>query len=326
MIKDCFRWIATILSFPNNLRRLSPSAKDINLQNFLFNKTLDSFSVNNKEKTHVIFSNKILELVKNKLLTNFLRYSFIQKIFFIHNRFFIYKELQELKKDVKNWNLWKKLLVENNVGNPVNYFLYKESSGNRIRQVYHLKKFVDFANLDLKKIKYVLEIGGGYGCMATIFYKINPNIKYVIFDTKEVNLIQYYYLKMNNIPVSINSNPNNKKGVSLISNFKDIKFLKKLTYFKKNKTIVIANWSLSEMPIFFRQKLNFIYKIFKFILISFQDKFENINNFNYFSNVYKNLNKKKYKSNIFPIHTMNSNFFTNRKNFYLFINNLQCQK
>ena len=82
MIKDCFRWIATILSFPNNLRRLSPSTKDINLQNFLFNKTLDSFSVNNKEKTHVIFSNKILELVKNKLLTNFLRYSFIQKIFF----------------------------------------------------------------------------------------------------------------------------------------------------------------------------------------------------------------------------------------------------
>jgi len=326
MIKDCFRLIATILSFPNNLRRLSPCAKDINLQNFLFNKTLDSFSVNNKEKTHVIFSNKILELVKNKLLTNFLRYSFIQKIFFIHNRFFIYKELQELKKDVKNWNLWKKLLVENNVGNPVNYFLYKESSGNRIRQVYHLKKFVDFANLDLKKIKYVLEIGGGYGCMATIFYKINPKIKYVIFDTKEVNLIQYYYLMMNNIPVSINYNPNNKKGVSLISNVKDIKFIKKLTYFKKNKTIVIANWSLSEMPIFFRQKLNFIYKIFKFILISFQDKFENINNFNYFSNVHKNLNKKKYKSNIFPIHTMNSNFFTNRKNFYLFINNLQCQK
>ena len=52
---------------------------------------------------------------------------------------------------MKNWNLWKKLLVENNVGNPVNYFLYKKSSGNRIRQVYHLKKFVDFANLDLKK-------------------------------------------------------------------------------------------------------------------------------------------------------------------------------
>jgi len=78
------------------------------------------------------------------------------------------------------------------------------------------------------------------------------------------------------------------------------------------------------MPIFFRQKLNFIYKIFNFILISFQDKFENINNFNYFSNIQKNLNKKKYKSNIFPIHTMNSNLLTNRKNFYLFINNLQC--
>jgi hypothetical protein len=160
--------------------------------------------------------------------------------------------------------------------------------------------------------------------MATIFYKINPNIKYVIFDTKEVNLIQYYYLKMNNIPVSINSNLNNK-GVSLISNVKDINLIKKLTYLKKNNTIVIANWSLSEMPIFFRQKLNFIYKIFNLILISFQDKFEKINNFNYFSIIQKNLNKKKYKSNIFPIHTMNSSLFNSRKNFYLFIKNLQCQ-
>jgi len=323
MIKDFLRWMATILSFPNNLRTVSSSAKDVYLQNFLFKKTLGSFSINNKEKTHIIFSNKILEIVKNKRLTNFLRYSFIQKIFFVHNRFFIYKELLELKKDIKNWNLWKKLLVENNIGNPVNYFLYKDSSGNRIRQVYHLKKFIDFANLDLKKIKYVFEIGGGYGCMASIFYKINPKIKYVIFDTKEVNLIQYYYLKMNNIPASLNSSPNNT-GVNLISNIDDIKLTKKLKCLSKNKAIIIANWSLSEMPIILRKKLNFIYKVFNFILISFQDKFENINNLNYFRKIQKNLNKTKYKSNIYDINTMNSNLFSKRKNFYLFINNLGC--
>jgi hypothetical protein len=78
------------------------------------------------------------------------------------------------------------------------------------------------------------------------------------------------------------------------------------------------------MPIILRKKLNFIYKVFNFILVSFQDKFENINNLNYFRKIQKNLNKKKYKSNIYDINTMNSNLFSKRKNFYLFINKLGC--
>ena len=52
----------------------------------------------------------------------------------------VYRELN--KKD-KNWKLWNILLKENNIGNPVPYFLYSKSSGNRIRQVYILKKFID---------------------------------------------------------------------------------------------------------------------------------------------------------------------------------------
>ena len=42
---------------------------------------------------------------------NFLRNSFIQKMFFVHNRFFIYNELRTLKKN-QNWNFYKKLLIK----------------------------------------------------------------------------------------------------------------------------------------------------------------------------------------------------------------------
>ena len=31
--------------------------------------------------------------------------------------------------------------------------------------------------------------------MATTFFKINPKLKYVIFDTPEINVLQYYYIK-----------------------------------------------------------------------------------------------------------------------------------
>ena len=43
-------------------------------------------------------------------------------------------------KKSKNWNYWKNLLIENNVGNPVRYFLDPFTSGNKIFQTYHLKK------------------------------------------------------------------------------------------------------------------------------------------------------------------------------------------
>ena len=55
---------------------------------------------------------------------------------------------------------------------------------------------------DIKKIKKVFEFGGVcYGCMARIFSKINRNIKYICFDTFCVNLLQFYYLKHNNLNV-----------------------------------------------------------------------------------------------------------------------------
>ena len=94
------------------------------------------------------------------------------------------------------------------------------------------------------KIKKVFEFGGGYGCMARIFSKINKNIKYICFDTYYVNLLQYYYLSHNNLNVGFS----NHKNYFLTSQ------LKKNINFKSD--LFIANWSLSETPINYRKKFN----------------------------------------------------------------------
>ena len=157
----------------------------------------------NLKNTHNKFNKQIFEILKKGKIYNFLRNSFVQKMFFVHNRFFIIKELNSLKVK-KRWKFYEKLLPEDNVGNPIRYFLYPKSSGNKINHVYHLSILEDYLNIDLSKINYVFEFGGGYGCMARIFFKINKNIKYLIFDTKLVNLLQYYYLKQNKINVGFN--------------------------------------------------------------------------------------------------------------------------
>jgi hypothetical protein len=175
-----------------------------------------------------------LKLIIQKNLLNFLQRGFIQQMFFIHNRLFIIFELLELFND-KKWYFWRKIIKEDNIGNPVRFFLYPYSSGNKIHQTYHLKKFCDFSKFDLKNLNNVVEFGGGYGNMAKIFKKkINPKLNYIIFDTKEVSLLQYYYLKKSNVKVTINKFKIDYQIISYQNNFEKIDNNK---YFEKVKKI-----------------------------------------------------------------------------------------
>ena len=301
MISNFIRKILESLSFfyKNNLILVKKKDKIIikTIKKKIFKISNNNL---NLKKTHIEFNKKILNLLKEDKLINFLRNGFVQKMFFVHNRLFILGELNELKNN-KKWRFYKKIIVEDNVGDPVRYFLYPSSSGNRINHVYHLSVLSSEFNFDLKKIKKVFEFGGGYGCMARIFSKINKNISYICFDTNYVNLLQYYYLKQNNLNVGF-SKKNNFYLTSKIEN------KKKFSSNYASNYIFIANWSLSETPIIFRKKFYDTIKNSELILICFQEKFEEINNLKYFQALEKKLNKnfqikiiknKFYKGNVF---------------------------
>ena len=263
------RKLSTFLSilFANKMSQVIYKDKEIYK---IIKKKIKKKKYKDLKTTHIDFNNKIYKLIKAGKLYNFLRVSFIQKMFFVHNRLFILYELLELKK--KDWYFYKKILVEDNVGNPIRYFLYPKSSGNRINHVYHLSLLNKYLKINLKEIKYVFEFGGGYGCMARIFSKINQNMKYIVFDTFLVNLIQFYYLRQNNLDVGFN----NKHNFVLTNK---IDSLKKLEI---KKSLFIANWSLSETPISFRKKIEVKLIQHDYIIIAFQEYFEEIDNKKYF--------------------------------------------
>ena len=198
MLKTFLRQFSIILSYLINKKFKLNKKKNELTQNYVAKKIRKIYKKNPRLLTHKNLSSQIFKIINEKKLETFLRNNFIQNIFFIHNRLFIYFELKELIKDA-NWNLWKKLIKDNPIGKPIWYFLYHKSTGNRIRQVYIIKKFLDLnPSIKLKNLKKIIEIGGGYGCMADIFFKINKKVNYTIYDMYEVNLLQYYYLKMNN--------------------------------------------------------------------------------------------------------------------------------
>lgn len=308
-MKNFIRMLLTQLSFLFKNKKINSKHETIvikEIDNFNKRKKIRNYS---KLKTHIVFNNYIEELIIEKKLSNFLRDNVIQKIFFVHNRIYI---LFMLLKIIFNKNkLYRQLLHEDNIGNPVRYFLYPKSSGNRIREIFHLLNFENFTKISFHRIKTIFEFGGGYGNMARLFYKINNNIDYTIFDTFHVNLLQFYYLKM--LKIKTNLNKINKKDITLNYDNSKCNFSN-----KKNKKLFIANWSLSESPLKLREII--IKKIinFDFILISYQEKFENINNHRYFSNITKRFSRKKFIVKILKIPFMNF-FQCANKNYYLFI-------
>ena len=147
--------------------------------------------------------------------------------------------------------------------------------------------------------------------MADIFYKLNKNINYSIYDMYEVNLLQYYYLLMNNCKPTLNFR---QKGIKLISRLTQLKSLTK----KKDNDLFIANWSLSEFPVTYRKQFISTIKKSKYSIICFQDKFENINNFKFFLNLSNNL-KKKFNSNIYDFQYYNKSPFNKSRHHMLIL-------
>ena len=78
---------------------------------------------------------------------------------------------------------------------------------------------------------------------------------------------------------------------------------------RKEKNLFIANWSFSEIPLHFRKKLFFIFKKYRYHLVSFQHYFEKIDNLKYFNNL-KNRNlKKNISAKIIKLNSKKNNYY-----------------
>jgi hypothetical protein len=151
-----------------------------------------------------------------------------------------------------------------------------------MHHAYHLSQFEGNANISISSLNFVFEFGGGYGSMSRLFHNLGFKGIYIIFDFKEFTALQEYYLKSIGINVlSINSFNNYQKGVLCIS---DLNILKDIlnAFHNNEKSLFLATWSLSETPLKFREMFIPIISNQKYFLISFQSKFNEIDNLLYF--------------------------------------------
>ena len=78
-----------------------------------------------------------------------------------------------------------------------------------------------------------------------------------------------------------------KKNKFQLINNQNFKIFNKI----QKKSLFIANWSLSETKLKFREKFINLLKDYNYVLISFQENFEDIDNLEYFKKLSRKLVK-----------------------------------
>jgi hypothetical protein len=227
---------------------------------------------------------ELRDMINNYDPRNFLNWKIIQGTMFFGANSANYLEFKELKKD---WNYWRNMLKESPVGNPRPYYLKKNSSGNLIHYAYSLEQLRKLS-VDLKNFEQVVEVGGGYGGMARLIFSLGFAGNCIIFDLPEFSALQSYYL--NSVDKKI------AEKTAFVSDAENIK-----NHFSPGKkTLFIATWSLSEMPIKTRNEIfSSVGKIDAY-LIAYQKNFGEVDNEKYFSSFVpedKIKLKKQYKIN-----------------------------
>ncbi len=136
------------------------------------------------------YMNQLRYLILNEDPRKFLTWEVIQYSMFIGNVPYVDIELKELENSSDFNSKWKTAIQEISVGLPILYKKYLGSSANLIHHAYHIKKFEETIQTEIKDIDMVFEFGGGYGSMCRLFKNINFNNQYVIFDLPLFSLLQ----------------------------------------------------------------------------------------------------------------------------------------
>ena len=143
------------------------------------------FQINRKKV--LLTSNNLINFRNNKLSYG-LDDQFYTKKQFLNNF--------ELLKKICGDKFLEKTLLKKNIGNVKNYTMFKGKYFVDMHEIFFIKFLYDLeTNIDFGKIKYICDIGSGYGALASKILKLHSSKKIILIDLPESNLLSSFYLK-----------------------------------------------------------------------------------------------------------------------------------
>jgi hypothetical protein len=289
MLKLVIKYLySPIINFFLNLNKIDLVVKKSLRKKIKF---LPDFKHNdNIQKSLLEWHDNLNQIKKNLLkynLKRFLCWKVINNTMFFDDSLATKIEHMYLIKSDFLKNYGKKILHESSIGSPTYSSYLIKSSSNLIHHAYHLSVFEKLSMKKVKDHKTIIEFGGGYGSMCRLIYQTGYTGTYIIYDFEHFNIIQNYYLKSIGLKLNVKivkkfTQLKKNKYIYLVS---DLNVLKKILK-KNSKTLFLSTWGFSECPVELRFFFINIIKNSHSLLLAFQKKFNDINNFNYFKSIF----------------------------------------
>lgn len=181
-----------------------------------------------------------------------------------NNYYQLAKGLYDYLKD-NNFNF--SFITEPTYGGP--HIVYNGLSLVTLQSLYNIclisEKFGNINNFD-----HIVDIGGGYGNLCKMTFDLGFKGKYTIYDFPEVNQVQ-------------------KKFLNNTCAMKNIEYKQLQDDWEiKDNSLLIATYSISEMPIEDREIVSSNLDKFKSVFVIYQKAFDNMQNKEYFNSLVKN--------------------------------------
>ena len=174
------------------------------------------------------------------------------------------KNIFELVKSHKYFYL----IADPKIGKPDLRF-GKTHSKTAIESLYHIIRMQEHLNFNPEDLDVVTDIGAGYGHLSYAFRKCNFKGTYNCIDFSVMHEMQKYFLE--------------KSGVTL-AKFLDLDQLD--TIEQKENSLIFGSYSINEMPIEDREKIEPFYKDYKYIMIIYKNNSDfGVNNAAYFNSL-----------------------------------------
>ena len=160
------------------------------------------------------------------------------------------------------------LIKDPSFGNPQRLKEYSQSTLRCLDYARYLESF----GITIGIIDSITDFGSGYGNFCRIWKLWNQQVLYYNCDLPEMLEIQKYYIK---------NTVDNYEGIEYITH-KELNKVK-----KKNKSLFIAAYSLTESSLDVRTEVEPYLAMYDYIFIIHNEKFDGIDNVDYIKNLQK---------------------------------------
>ncbi len=156
--------------------------------------------------------------------------------------------------------------------------IYPTTSGTLIHHAYHFHRFESATGRSIVACTEIVEFGGGYGSMARLVTRLGFRGRYHIHDLPEFSALQRFYLRSVRAEVGEGELADALFGITRSERREEAS----PSAGSQGDAVFLATWSLSETPLGLREEWRPALARFRYFLIGFQDRFEDIDNRTWF--------------------------------------------